>query len=109
MPFADVFASGVPEERKRLICAQSVAVLSECPGHPPRHRCSRRPRMISQSGSPARRIGVVIDNAEGSWGALCRPVRFPEITDYVMTGAHAPASNQPMLQNDRSRRHPKCP
>jgi hypothetical protein len=29
MPFADVFASGVPEERKRLICAQLVAALME--------------------------------------------------------------------------------
>jgi hypothetical protein len=51
----------------------------------------------------------VIDIAEGAWGALGRPVRFPEITDYVTTGAHAPASNQPMLRKRPIKEAPKCP
>jgi hypothetical protein len=34
MPFTEVFASGVPEERTRLICAQSVAALMEGEGAP---------------------------------------------------------------------------
>jgi hypothetical protein len=31
----------------------------------------------------------VIDIAEGAWGAFGRPVRFPEIANYVATGAVA--------------------
>jgi hypothetical protein len=44
--------------------------------------------------------------ASGSAGG---PVRFPEITDYVTTGAHAPASNQPMLRKRPIKEAPKCP
>jgi hypothetical protein len=34
MPFVEVFASGVPEERNRLICEQLVAAVMEGEGPP---------------------------------------------------------------------------
>ena len=148
MPFVEVFASGVPEDRKKLICEQLVAEVMEGEGAPD----SAAARAISwlvwqelsawsiggQPVSPTEapcylvRISVpagsltqqrnaeiirratavlaaaddhpdrlyqepvawvqVIDIAEGAWGALGRPVRFPEIASYVATGAFAPAS-----------------
>ena len=66
--------------------------------------------MINQSGSPKPVAWVqVIDIPEGAWGALGRPVRFPESTDYITTGAHVPASNQPMLRKRPIKEAPKCP
>jgi hypothetical protein len=50
----------------------------------------------------------VIEIGEGSWGALGRPAQFPQIADYVTTGAHASASNKPMLRNRPNKEALKC-
>jgi hypothetical protein len=79
MPFVEVFASGVPEDRKKMICEQLVAAaVLAAPDDQPDRLYSEPVAWVQ-----------VIDIAEGAWGALGRPVRFPEIANYVTTGAFA--------------------
>lgn len=57
MPFEEVFTSGVPEERKRLICEQSVAAVMEREGAPDSPAARAIPRPAWQEVS-ARSIGA---------------------------------------------------
>jgi phenylpyruvate tautomerase PptA (4-oxalocrotonate tautomerase family) len=145
MPFVEVFASGVPEDRKKVICEELVAAVMEAEGAPDSAAAraiswlvwqevsawsiggqpvssTEAPRYLVRISVPAgsltelrnaeiiRRATAVlaaaddqpdrlyqdpvawvqvIDIAEGAWGALGRPVRFPEIANYLATGAAA--------------------
>src|SRR5262249_58330076 len=73
-------AGSLTEPRTAEITRRATAVLAAADDHP--DRLYQEPVAWVQ----------VIDIAEGAWGALGRPVRFPEIASYVTTSTFAPAS-----------------
>ena len=71
MPFVEVFASEVPEERKRLICEQLVAAVMEREGAPDSPAARAIPRPVWQEVSACSIGGQPVNLTE----ALCYLVR----------------------------------